>query len=325
MLFLASLGIMAAIGTVQASPENVQHWAREFPKTDFTKRTINFSEIRADGATRDSIEPIHKPKFVPVAEVTGLGELEPVISLSVNFEARAYPLRVLLWHEIVNDVIDNMPIAVTYCPLCNSSVVFKRSINGKTAVFGNTGRLRHFDMVMYDLESESWWQQFTGRAIIGARAGEKLEALPSRVESLARFRERHPDGQVLAPSDPAARPYGTTPFVRMDTSSGEGLGDYNLPVEVKPFDRVVVVGGEAWTFKRLREKGDIERDDLYIGIEPGQNSIHDTKWINFGRDVGNVVVRRFDAELNDWVDAVHDVSFAFAFKAFVPGGVLYSW
>jgi hypothetical protein len=325
MLFLASLAVMAVISTVQAGPENVQHWAREFPKTDFTKRTINLSEIRADGATRDSIPPILKPKFVPVAEITGLGDLEPVISLSINFEAHAYPLRVLLWHEIVNDEIDNTPVAVTYCPLCNSGVVFKRNIGGKTVVFGNTGRLRHFDMLMYDHGTESWWQQFTGQAVIGTRAGERLEALPSRVESLAKFRERHPDGQVLVPNNPAARPYGTTPFVRMDTSSGEGLDDYDLPVEVKPFDRVVVVGGEAWTIKRLREKGDIERDGLYISVEPGQNSIHDTKWISFGRDVGNVVVRRFDAELDDWVDAVHDVTFAFAFKAFVPEGVLYSW
>ncbi|MBT6096402.1 MAG: DUF3179 domain-containing protein [Rhodospirillaceae bacterium] len=306
-----------------AFSENVQHWAREFPKTDFTKRTVDLAGIRADGAKRDTIMPIHKPKFERVDKVQGLGDLEPVLSFSLHFEARAYPLRVLLWHEIVNDTIAEQPIVVTYCPLCNSGVVFERRVSGKTVVFGNTGRLRHFDMVMYDRDTESWWQQFTGEAIIGTLSGKRLKALPSRVESFARFRERHPSGRVLVPNDPTARPYGTTPYVRMDTSKGEGLGLYRLPKGVKPFDRVVVVGKEAWTLKSLKRKGEIDRKNLTIWWEPGQNSIHDTKWIHFGRDVGNVIARRYNASLDKWVDTVYDITFAFAFKAFVPGGTLH--
>ncbi len=322
-LLAAALFFVTNSGQSSAFSENVQHWSREFPKTDFAKRTIELEDIRADGAKRDTITPIIKPKFERVDKVTGLGDLEPVLSVSLYFEPRAYPLRILLWHEIVNDTIAGKPILVTYCPLCNSGVVFERRVGGKPAVFGNTGRLRHFDMLMYDHETESWWQQFTGQAIVGTHSGKRLKPLPSRIESFARFRERHPGGRVLVPNDPAARPYGTTPYVRMDTSKGDGLGVYKLPKGVKPFDRVVVVGKEAWTLKSLKRRGEIDRRNLTIWWEPGQNSIHDTKWIHFGRDVGNVIARRYDAALDKWVDTVYDVTFAFAFRAFVPKGTLH--
>jgi hypothetical protein len=109
----------------------------------------------------------------------------------------------------------------------------------------------------------------------------------------------------------------------MDTSPGQGLEIYGLPKGVAAFDRVVVVGNEAWTLKLLREKGIIERGDLVLSWIAGQNSIHDTKFIAYGRDVGNVIVKRLDAETDEWEDAVHDVTFAFAFKAFVANGTLH--
>lgn len=305
--------------------ENVQHWAREFPKTDFTRRSIKFSDVRADGAARNTITPIKTPRFVAVGQAKGIGDLEPVISVVVEFVARAYPLRILLWHELVNDTIAGKPVLVSYSPIGNAAAVFERRVAGQVVRFGNTGRLRHFNMLMYDTATQSWWQQYTGKAVIGARLGATLPRLAARVESLARFRERHPDGEVLVANDPKAWPYGETPFVRMDSTGGRGLEAYLLSAEVKPFERVVAIGNEAWTLKRLRDKGALERDGLYIGWEPGQNSVHDTKWIAFGRDVGNVVARRFDADIEEWVDVVHDVPFAFTFKAFHPGGTLYSW
>jgi hypothetical protein len=117
-----------------------------------------------------------------------MGPLEPVLSLIINGDARAYPLRLLLWHEIVNDVVGGVPVLVSYCPLCNSGVVYDRRINGDVLEFGNTGRIRHFDMVMYDRQSESWWQQFTGEAIVGALSGTTMRILPARLESLDKFR-----------------------------------------------------------------------------------------------------------------------------------------
>lgn len=298
-----------------ALAESVMDWQREFPETDFAKRVIDLAEIRSDGATRDSIPPILAPRFRPVAEIEELGAFEPVISVAVAGDRRAYPLRILLWHEIVNDAVGGLPLLVSYCPLCNSGVVFDRRLGGRTLSFGNSGRLRHHDMVMYDHQTGSWWQQFAGRALLGDLAGATLAPLPARLESLARFRARAPDGLVLVPEDPAARPYGTTPYVGMEGAavSAERFG-FPLPDGVGPLERVVVVGSEAWPLKLLRERRRIEAGGLVLAWTPGQNSIHDTRAIAEGRDVGNVVVQRAGD------DVPYDVAFAFAVAAFLPDG-----
>ncbi len=200
---------LAAI-PVYAEPENLGLWKSDFPKTDFARTSVPLDEIRDDGNFRDTIQPISSPQFQSVSELTAVGPLEPVLSLRINGDARAYPLRILLWHEIVNDVVGGVPILVSYCPLCNSGVVYDRRLGGEVLDFGNTGRLRHFDMVMYDHQSESWWQQFTGEAIVGDRSGETLRIVPARLESLAKFRQRAPDGKLLVPNNvmaiPTARP-----------------------------------------------------------------------------------------------------------------------
>jgi len=247
--------------------------------------------------------------------------MEPVISIEINGDIRAYPLRILLWHEIVNDVVGGVPVLISYCPLCNSSVVFSRIVDGKVMNFGNTGRLRHFDMVMYDKETESWWQQFSGDAIIGEMTGNQLTALPSQLESFELFKGDAPDGKVLIPNDPKARAYGTTPYVRMDSrdDAASRFPAYDLPKGVLPLERVVVVGNQAWPLKVLAEKRRIVTNDLILTWSEGQNSIHDLRWIPFARDVGNVTVERFMGVKRQ--GAVYDVTFAFAFAAFRPNGI----
>lgn len=278
--------------------------------------TIPLEEIRADGATRDSIPPIHEPVFLPVADIDDIGPMEPVLGLTIADEARAYPLRILLFHEIVNDTVGGVPVLVTYCPLCNSGVVFDRRLYGQTLDFGNTGRLRHFDMVMYDHTTESWWQQASGEAVIGALSGARLDLLPTRLESLAAFRARAPDGLVLVPADPAARPYGVSPFAGYDDLPlGRLERPYPLPQGIRPFDRVVVVGHEAWTLDLLRREREVAAGDLTLHWQPGQNSLHDAPRIAQGRDVGNVTVTR------DGQDVPYDATFAATFAAFHPGGV----
>ena len=105
--------------------DGLPYWRVEFPATDFIKRIIDLEEIRSDGPRRDSIPPIWSPTFIPAAKALNLGALEPVISIQIGKNARAYPLSVLLWHEIVNDRVGDIPLLVTYCPLCNSSGVFE--------------------------------------------------------------------------------------------------------------------------------------------------------------------------------------------------------
>ncbi|MFQ5971554.1 MAG: DUF3179 domain-containing protein [Alphaproteobacteria bacterium] len=297
-------------------------WRLEFPDTDFTIASIDFDEIITDGPRRDQIPPIDDPKFVPAATAKGIGAREPVISVGINGDFRAYPLRILLWHEIVNDVVGGMPILVTYCPLCNSGVVFDRRIGGEVVEFGNTGRIRHFDMVMYDKATESWWQQFLGEAIVGELTGTRMSVIPARLESVEKFQERAPDGKLLVPSDHRARPYGQTPYVNMDQAElpRERFGG-NLPDDIEPIARLIVVGDEAWTLDLLEEKGRLESGDIVLTWQPGQNSIHDAGVISQGRDVGNVVVQRRTADGLE--DVAYDVAFAFAFAAFIPDGTIH--
>lgn len=306
-LALMLTGIFAlGLGSALAAGEQ---FAEEFPDTDFTQRSIDLDEIVTDGPRRDQIPPIHEPRFVAI-DRADIGENEPVIGLIIDGDARAYPLRILLWHEIVNDTVAGVPVLVSYCPLCNSGVVFDRRLEGRVLQFGNTGRIRHFDMVMYDLETESWWQQFLGEAIVGDLTGQKMQALPARLESVTAFRARAPDGKLLVPNDPSARPYGLSPYVGFEDRSPGMLRRYGLPDGVRPLDRVVVVEGEAWTLARLREEGVINAGDLELRWSPGQNSIHDKRTIARGRDVGNVTVQRAGN------DVPYDVTFAFAHRAF---------
>ncbi len=312
--------VLALAAPELAAGDAPSDWKREWPRTDFSRATVPLSEIRSV-IPKDRIPAIDQPRFASLAAAAslGLGEHEPVISLALGNEARAYPLRILTWHEIVNDTIGGIPVAVTYCPLCNSAIVFDRRLEGRVLSFGTTGKLRHSDLVMYDRETESWWQQYLGEGLVGTLSGRKLTMLPMRVESIARFRQRFPDGKVLVPNDPAARDYGRNPYARYDSSAKPFLYDGPLPEGVPPLERVVVVDGSAWTFALLKKRGRIEHGDLVLTWETGQNSVLDTAIIKDGRDVGNVIVQRRgkDGALSD---AVHDVSFAFAFRAFHPNG-----
>jgi len=309
-----------------AFAQGLTKWQGEFPKTDFETRIIDLSEIGDDGNTRDSIPPVREAKYTSVDKLKDLGPLEPVLSIGINGDFRAYPLRILLWHEIVNENIGGVPVLISYCPLCNSGVVFDRRVDGQLLDFGNTGRLRHRDMVMYDKQTESWWQQFTGQAIIGGLSGKTLTALPARLESVAKFKARAPNGKVLISEDEGMRPYGASPYQGMDTqviprALRVAQFPYPLPDGIQPLERVVVVGEDAWTLAHLRENTPVRRGGLVLTWEAGQNSIHDSQLIFRGRDVGNVIVQQKTD--NGLEDVPYDVVFAFSFSAFHPDGELH--
>ncbi|KFB09746.1 hypothetical protein EL18_00764 [Nitratireductor basaltis] len=162
------LAIFLSAGHAAANPDR---WRSEGWKTDFSRNSIEWSEILSGGPPRDGIPSIDSPDFEKASANKTLDQREPVIQLQIGNEIRAYPLSILTWHEIVNDTFDGMPVAVTYCPLCNASITFDRRVDGRILEFGTTGKLRHSDLVMYDRQTESWWQQFTGEAIAGALTG----------------------------------------------------------------------------------------------------------------------------------------------------------
>lgn len=314
VIFLAAAA--SAQGSLSAV-EQVERWKREFPKGDFSKLLVPVEEFDFDGNTRDSIEPVTDPQYVRADKYYAMHPTEPVISIAVGDDARAYPLEMLLWHEIVNETIGGRPLLITYCPLCNSGVVFDRRVDGRLLTFGNTGRVRYFDMVMYDHQTESWWQQFSGRALTGSLAGQEMTAVASVVESLRRFRERFPDGMILVPNDPRARQYGRTPYRGMEDRAARRLSArWPTPDGIRPLDFVVVVGERAWPLKRLQSEGELTEAGLTFRWSSGRNSIHDELVISNGRDMGMVTVE----DANNGTPQVHDIVFAFAYAAFVPNG-----
>lgn len=271
-LALISLGAPAA-----HAQSTMRQWRDEGWRTEFSNRSVDLREIVSGGPPRDGIRSIDQPRFQPVSAVVDIGANEPVVQLVLRGEARAYPLRFLIWHEIVNDLIGGQPIAITYCPLCNSSVVYNRRVDGRVLEFGVSGLLRHSDMIMYDRSSHSWWQQFTGDAIVGAYTGRKLETIPSRIVSFSSFLRDHPSGLVLAPPVAGAERYGTNPYLNYDERRRPfPFYEGDLPEGVPAMSRVIVVrrGEEviAVALDHLRRAGVLTMSGLEMTWSPGVNS-----------------------------------------------------
>ncbi|MDA0781511.1 MAG: DUF3179 domain-containing protein [Rickettsiales bacterium] len=305
----------------EVSDKLYKKYLKEWSKTDFTKSSIDYSRIIEGGPKKDGIPSIDNPIFKTVDEIDNIRRYEPVITVYLNGEARAYPLRILLWHEIINDKIGNTPIAVTYCPLCNSSIVFERLIDGEEVEFGSTGKLYKSNRLMYDRKTESWWQQYTGDAVVGDMIGRELNKVISKVESFHMYRLRQPNGKVLVPND-IIRSYGASPYPDYDSATIPYLYDGEYKGEIAPMEYVVVVGDEAWPLKTVRRMKQIEHNDIVLFWRPLQNSVLDNFNISLSRDIGNVsVIKKVEEGL--FKDTNYVVTFAFVFDAFHPNGVMH--
>lgn len=294
-----------------------ESWDYEWPQTDFTKKSVNFKEIRSGGPGKDGIPSVQDPQYYAVKMETGLSDKEPVMTVELEGQTpRAYPIRYLMWHEIVNDVIGDTPIAVTFCPLCNSGITFDRRLkDGRTLSMGVTGKLRNSDMIMYDRETETWWQQFMGEGIVGELTGVKLKKLNSWTESWGDFKTRNPEAEVMR-QPKFSRRYGSNPYVGYDTGRPFLYNGEDPPHGIHPLERVVVIGERAWPLERFKETAEINEAGVKITWKSGTASALDTRSIAQGRDVGSIRVR--DAKTGK--DLAHDVSFAFTFHAFFPNG-----
>jgi Protein of unknown function (DUF3179) len=213
-------------------------------ETDFSRHSVSLDEFVAGGPPRDGIPPIDDPVPVPVAAADRwLDDREPVLVVEVAGRVRAYPVQILVWHEIVNDRLGGRAIAVTYCPLCNSSLVLDREVEGVGVVrFGTTGNLRHSDLVMWDDRTESWWQQLTGEAVVGRLTGTRLEVLPSQTLGWADFEAHHPDGDVLSRATGHERDYGRNPYEGYDDPESDPfLLERDADPRLPPKERVVAI------------------------------------------------------------------------------------
>lgn len=299
------LALALTLPPAQAQSRDVAQALQAFD-TDLDRRSIDLNELIAGGPPKDGIPALDDPAFIaPTEAAAWLADDEPVVLLTVGDAARAYPLQILIWHEIVNDVVGGMPVAVTFCPLCYSAVAFDRRLDGRTLAFGVSGLLRHSDMVMFDRQTETLWQQLSGEAIVGDLVGHTLTQLPAQIISFAQFREAYPDGDVLARPAGHRRPYGENPYVGYDDVSQRPFlfrGDPDG--RLKPMEKVVAVpladAPRAYPHRLTRDERVIHDtaggQPLVVFHAPGAVSALDAGTIAESREIGSTGV--FDPRLD---------------------------
>ncbi len=172
--------------------------------------------IRSGGPPPDGIPPLDQPLFVNAGAVDFLEPDEPVLALRIGEDSRAYPVQVLIWHEIVNDTVGGIPVSVTYCPLCNSAVAYDRRLGDRVLTFGTSGMLYNSALVMYDRQTESLWSHFTGEAVIGRLTGEVVDTFPVSTVGWGDWLAANPEGLVLSDQTGWARDYGRNPYPGYD-------------------------------------------------------------------------------------------------------------
>ena len=287
-------------GREAARLRGTDRWA-----TDFSMASVPLSEIVSGGPPKDGIPAIERPRF-ETADAAGrwLGELDPILIVEIDGSVKGYPLGILIWHEIVNDELAGVPLTVTFCPLCNTALVFDGRLGDRVLDFGTTGRLRQSDLVMYDRQTESWWQQAIGEAIVGSLTGERLTMIPANTLGWDRARQLYPDMRVLSrdtgfPSYMSSGRYGQNPYRNYDSGRGpykrffQGRFSDDLPA----MDRVVAIDfGNGWAapFTDLEKTGTahgtLDGREFVVFWASGAASALDNKQISAGRDVGQTAV-----------------------------------
>jgi len=288
-----------AVGVFPSGPSALEDmFAEEFPDP-----LIDPGEVLSGGPPPDGIPAIDNPKFLDVVDnLDLLPDHEPVVALEINGDARAYPVRAMVWHEIVNDTVGGIPVAVTYCPLCNSAAAYERRINGAETTFGTSGRLFASALVMYDRATESLWTHYNGLSVIGVLTGTQLTEYPSPLLAWSDFREAYPTGKVLDWTRTGFnRDYGRNPYTGYDDPDGTPfLFRGALDDRAAAMQRVVGVTVEeksaAYALEAISGGAGkatnvvLGDSDLVILWKAGQSSALDGTQVASGRDVGSVGV-----------------------------------
>lgn len=287
-------------------------------------------QIVGGGPGKDGIPAITDPEVVPAASAGYLRPEDPVVGVEVGGKTRAYPLRVLVWHENVNDTLGGQPIAVSYCPLCNSAIVFDRKVGGEVREFGISGLLWNSNVLLYDRQGgsakkESLWSQVGMRAVCGpaARRGLKLEALSSQLLSWQRWRRRHPETTVLSLDTGYSRNYGRHPYERYFRSDGLMFPVTSSAAERRRFPNkeqmvVISVGGRLKAYARSEiarvAGGDARMTDTFAGARMR---------FTYHRDTDRVSVRFLQKPEDGGETAVAHM-FWFAWKSVYPDAPVFT-
>ncbi|MFP3908096.1 MAG: DUF3179 domain-containing protein [Acidimicrobiales bacterium] len=299
--------------TVEDHPDAITRWVRRMareprpvepsaiPPRHLDAETFPVSLVPRDailwgGVAPDAIPAIDDPVFEPASSVDWLDDREAVLLLQLEGRPRAYPVQVLMWHEIVNDEVGERPVTVTYCPLCNSGLAFDRRVDGRTLDFGTSGSLYLSALVMYDRQTESLWTHFDGKAVVGTLVGAELEVLPLSTVAWGDVRRAHPEAEVLSRETGYDRPYGRNAYPGYDQADGPLRGYF--PGEVDPrhagMARVVGFGdgdeSVAVLTDHLAEVGVVNLElggrPVVAWHVPGAASALHCPWVADGEDVG---------------------------------------
>ena len=267
---------------------------------------VDPGDIISGGPPPDGIPPIDEPRFLSPDEVRFLADDEPVLAVEIEGDARAYPLQIMTWHEIVNDEVGGVPVAVTYCPLCNTGIAFERpTIEGELLDFGTSGKLYNSNLVMYDRQTETYWAQATGQAIVGELAGEQLTFVPARIVSFGDWRAEHPDGLVLSRQTGHERPYGENPYVGYDSLDRPflftGELDERLPATARVLGIVRAGDVVAFPYEAVSAQAiggwavvmeEVAGNPVAVFWKARTRSALDSQRIASSRDVGSIAAYR---------------------------------
>ncbi|MXZ97482.1 MAG: DUF3179 domain-containing protein [Acidimicrobiaceae bacterium] len=289
--------------------EDVPSALRDRNHPDHPEPLVDLGQIFSGGPPPDGIPPLEDPAFEPAGEVDWLAGVDPVLALEINGDARAYPLRIMTWHELVNGTVGGVPVTVSYCPLCNSAVAYDRRVGDRILDFGTSGELFNSALVMYDRQTESLWSHYTGQAVVGHLTGTELDFIPVQTVSYESFLATHPQGHVLSLDTGYSRSYGQNPYEFYDSSSRPFLFSGPFDDRLEPLTRVLALrdGGEGAVIPldALAERRVVPFSfagrELVALFEPGTASALDRRNIAEGRDVGatGVFVRSVDGRLLD--------------------------
>ena len=212
----ASTSSVALAEVPSSRPERVPSALDDPAGPGLPKPLVDPAQIRSGGPPPDGIPAIDHPRFERADHVDWLRPNEPVLAVEVGGDARAYPVQILIWHEIVNDTLGGTPVAITYCPLCNSAIGYDRRAAGRVLDFGTSGKLYNSDLVAYDRQTRSLWVQFLGQAVAGVLTGTQLRAYPVSTVSWADWHRAHTQGWVLSHDTGFSRDYGRNPYPGYD-------------------------------------------------------------------------------------------------------------